>query len=163
MVLLSPLKILILQLEAQGYKITVMGPQHFLTIPVPTYPELSLAINGWKVKKLIPQINPDIIHISTEGTIGSATRKYCVKHKIPFTSAFHTKLPDYISMRLKFISKKWLYKINKRFHSAAEKTLVPTKSIKQELENYGYKNLIVWEGAIDQKLFWICETAKFTL
>ena len=79
---------------------------------------------------------PDAIHISTEGPIGIYLRNYLVRKKIPFTTAVHTKFPDYLKDLMGLptsITNEFL----KWFHSGAQKTLVNTPSHKKELEQIG--------------------------
>ena len=95
---------------------------------------------------------PDAIHISTEGPIGIYLRNYLVRKKIPFTTAVHTKFPDYLKDLMGLptsITNEFL----KWFHSGAQKTLVNTPSHKKELEQIGLKNLKLWKRAVDQNIF----------
>ena len=95
---------------------------------------------------------PDAIHISTEGPIGIYLRNYLVRKKIPFTTAVHTKFPDYLKDLMGLptsITNEFL----KWFHSGAQKTLVNTPSHKKELEQIGLKNLKLWKRAVDQNVF----------
>ena len=43
---------------------------------------------------------PEAIHIATEGPIGLAARRICVEWKLPFTTSYHTRFPEYVSARL---------------------------------------------------------------
>ena len=50
-----------------------MSPQGFRTLPLPTYPEIPLAIlPGREVARRLREFQPDAIHIATEGPLGSA-------------------------------------------------------------------------------------------
>ena len=58
-------------LKSQGHIIEYLTPQQFFTVPMPKYNEIRLSINVWpRVSNLINSINPDAIHIATEGPIG---------------------------------------------------------------------------------------------
>ena len=41
----------------------------------------------------------DHIHIATEGPVGFAARRYCLRAKRPFTTSYHTRFPEYIAAR----------------------------------------------------------------
>ena len=88
------------RLRRRGHDVLVVEPGMFRTIPCPTYPEIRLAIgSGRCVASLLDRVQPDRVHISTEGPIGWATRGWCLKRGHPFTTAFHTRFPDYVSIR----------------------------------------------------------------
>jgi glycosyltransferase involved in cell wall biosynthesis len=44
-------------------------------------------------------LQPDAVHIATEGPIGWMARRYCRARRIPFTTSFHTRFPEYLSQR----------------------------------------------------------------
>ena len=140
-------------LKEQGHRIEYITPELFLTFPMPKYNEIRISINVWpRVGSLIKKIKPDAIHISTEGPIGIYLRNYLVRKKIPFTTAVHTKFPDYLKDLMGLptsITNEFL----KWFHSGAQKTLVNTPSHKKELEQIGLKNLKLWKRAVDQNVF----------
>ena len=63
-----------------GVDIEFLSPEGFRTVPLPTYPGLRLALPGRsRVARRIAEIDPDAIHIATEGPIGHAVRAYCVR------------------------------------------------------------------------------------
>lgn len=141
------------ELENQGRQVKVIGPELFSSIKCPTYHEIRLAVDCvTKLSMYISQFQPDAIHIATEGPLGWTARHLCTKWKIPFTTAFHTKFPEYVKARLP-IPLKFSYAVLKRFHSFAKATLVTTPSIKDELENYGFKNLRLWSRGVEPRIF----------
>src|SRR3546814_9231473 len=80
--------------------VEVIGPDRFRRIPCPTYAEIELAILPYRsLVKQIEAFGPDAIHIATEGPLGLAARKYCTRNSLPFTTAYHTKFPEYIAER----------------------------------------------------------------
>ena len=91
----TTLKNLGLSLKEKKHKVSLLTPKEFITIPCPTYPEIRLSINVFQkyLKKKFHQINTEVIHIATEGPIGFAVRRYCVKNKILLTTSYHTKFP----------------------------------------------------------------------
>ena len=71
------------QLINNKNEVYYITPKLFKTIPCPTYPEIRLSINIWpKINKIIKKIDPEVVHIATEGPIGFFTKKYCNKHNI---------------------------------------------------------------------------------
>jgi glycosyltransferase involved in cell wall biosynthesis len=136
-----------------GVTIDFLSPEGFPSVPLPTDPGLRLALPGRKEVALrIEQARPDAIHIATEGPIGHAVRAYCIKNKLPFTTSYTTRFPEYISARLP-IPENWSYAVLRRFHSAATVTMVSTPSLMVELAQRNFKNLGMWTRGVDTDVF----------
>ena len=136
-----------------GCEITLLTPSEFRTVPCPTYPEIRLAIPGYHyVIERLDLINPDAVHIATEGPIGWMTRRYCKKRGIPFTTSFHTRFPEYLSSRFG-VPASWIYTIQRRFHNAGEGMMVASASLARELEQRGFQRLMSWTRGVDTELF----------
>ena len=88
------------ELREMGHEVEVIEPSQFKTIAAPTYPEIRLALGAEEeIRERLRAFEPHAVHISTEGPIGIATRRICVEWKMPFTTSYHTKFPEYISAR----------------------------------------------------------------
>ena len=140
-------------LESWNHEILCINPQYFRTIPLPSYPDIRLGIFvGHKIKRMLNEFQPEGIHISTEGPIGWAGRKYCLQNSLPFTTAYHTRFPEYIRMRVP-IPLSLTYPYFRYFHSKAKNTLVATKSMRKTLEEMGFSHLVLWSRGVDTDLF----------
>jgi glycosyltransferase involved in cell wall biosynthesis len=136
-----------------GVEIEFLTPEGFRTLPVPTYPDLRLALpSRRRIARRIEEARPDAIHIATEGTIGHAVRAYCRRRGRPFTTSYTTRFPEYISVRAP-IPESWIYAALRRFHSAATVTMVATPSLFGELTKRGFSNLGMWTRGVDTDLF----------
>ena len=136
-----------------GQRVEVVEPGRFRNVPLPGYNEIRLAVDvAWKFKSIFEAIQPDAIHIATEGPIGLSARMYCVRYSIPFTTAVHTRFPEYINARIG-LPVQWGYSMMRWFHKPAVATLVTTQTIRVELEEKGFKNLVVWGRGVDTELF----------
>ncbi|MFL2753230.1 MAG: glycosyltransferase family 4 protein [Gammaproteobacteria bacterium] len=137
---------------SKDHEVKVIEPSLFATLPIPVYPEIRASIDVFNSKKILKDFQPDAIHISTEGPIGIYLRNYLVRKRIPFTTAVHTKFPDYLKDLMGLptsITNEFL----KWFHSGAARTLVNTPSHQRELESIGIQNLKIWNRAIDKGVF----------
>jgi glycosyltransferase involved in cell wall biosynthesis len=147
------LKETIRNLEAFGHRTAVITPEGFRCIPCPTYPEIPLALlPGREVARRIEAAAPDAIHIVTEGPLGSAARHHCLRHAIPFTSAYHTAFPEYVAARVPAtleLSYAWL----RRFHAPSEAVMVPTATMMARLEARRFGSLAFWSRGVDAELF----------
>ena len=87
-------------LAALGHSVRYATPEGRFTLPLPTYPEIRLAL--FPARALTSEIRefaPDAVHIATEGTLGLTARRICLKHGIAFTTSFHTRFPEYVHAR----------------------------------------------------------------
>ncbi len=140
-------------LRAHGHEVRLITPDQFRSVPMPFYPEIRLALfAGRTVARTIESFAPDAIHIATEGPLGHAARRYCVRHGVRFSTAFHTRYPDYVSARLP-VPKSWVWAWLRRFHRPAINVMAPTATMKACLEGYGFSNARVWSRGVDLALF----------
>ena len=102
---------------------------------------------------MIREFAPDAVHIATEGTMGLSARAICLKHGIEFTTAFHTRFPEYVHARFPFIPESWVWRLERWFHARAIATMARTPSMKRELESHGFRNVRLWEGGVDVERF----------
>ena len=129
-------------------EITLLTPQGFPSLAVPTYPALRLALaSPGTIARAIERSNPDAIHIATEGPIGFFARRHCLRVGRPFTTCYHTRFPEYIAARWP-VPLAWSYAALRRFHNAAAATMVSTQAMKDELEARGFKRLRLWRRGI---------------
>ncbi|MGB4106491.1 MAG: glycosyltransferase family 1 protein [Alphaproteobacteria bacterium] len=136
------------ELVREGHEVKVIGPADFpVKIPMLGYAEIELVIGAYgRLAKMIDDEKPRHIHIATEGPLGLAARKYCVKRRIPFTTSYHTQFPDYVAKRfghyVPFLYNPtyWLARRFVRwFHAPAGAVLVATPSLETQLKGWGFK------------------------
>jgi glycosyltransferase involved in cell wall biosynthesis len=141
------------EIEGRGHTVEVISPDRFRNIPCPGYPSIRLAV--WplsRVRRMLDAARPDAIHIATEGPLGLAARLYCGRRGLPFTTAFHTRFPEYLRVYAK-IPEGLSYRSLRWFHGRAERTLVPTETLKRELEAHRFTHLVRWIRGVDTELF----------
>ena len=141
------------ELSAAGHRVDYITPQDYRTLPCPTYPEIRLSWNHWRdVGRRIRALDPDCIHIATEGPLGLAARVYCGRRRIPFTTSFHTRFPEYIQIRFR-VPLSWTYGFIRWFHGGARSVMVATDSIQRDLEGWRIGNISRWTRGVDIDLF----------
>lgn len=140
-------------LIASGNDVVMLTPEGHRTIPCPSYPSIPLSLfPGKKIAHDLTSLKPDAIHIATEGPLGMAARRWCLRHNVKFTTSYHTQFPEYLRLRLP-IPLSWSYAWFRCFHNKAVRTLVPTGSQKQRLEQHGFTNVFVWGRGVDTNIF----------
>jgi glycosyltransferase involved in cell wall biosynthesis len=141
------------ELEARGHQVLVISPDLYRSFPCPTYPEIRLALAGPNsVGARIAAFGPDAIHLSTEGPLCLAARRWCLRRAIPFTTAYHTQFPDYIAKRTG-IPAAVFWRYIRWFHAQAKRVLVSTESIRAELRSHGVPHVAHWGRGVDLALF----------
>ena len=144
------------ELKKIGHQVEYIEPNQFFTVPMPKYNEIKLSLNVWpRVGRLISKADADIIHIATEGPIGIFAKRYCVKNKLKFTTSYHTQFDKYLKLYYPYLPIKLAQKFLKGFHSKAEKILVTTQSMKDELQEIGFDKdkMVVWTRGANHGAF----------
>lgn len=141
-------------LEADGHELDIVHPgDGFRTFPLPTYPEIKLALFAEnRIKARFESFEPDAVHIVTEGTLGMAGRKMCLKMKHPFSTAYHTRFPEYVAARFP-IPVSWGYAFVRWFHQYSGRVMVPTPSMVEELDAKKFINTVAWTRGVDTNQF----------
>lgn len=140
-------------LRGMGHEVEVIGPAEFKSIPAPTYPEIRLALfPGRKVKKMIEAFRPVAIHIATEGPLGLAARRYCVRRKFQFTTSYHTMFPLYLRLRFG-LPEKWTYAWLRWFHKPSSAVMISTQTMSDLLTSNGFRNIALWARGVDTDQF----------
>ncbi len=140
-------------LRERGHEVEVIEPTPFRRFRCPGYREIELA---WRpaaeVERRLAEWEPDAIHIATEGPLGSAARRHCLRRGLAFTTAFHTRFPDILARAL-HIPSRWGYAWFRRFHAPAAAVLVPSEGMLGILRDHGFENARPWSHGVDLRLF----------
>ena len=140
-------------LRAGGDTVEVIGPDRFVNLPMPGYAEIRLAVAPRRrLRRMVEAFAPDVVHIATEGPLGWAMRAICLKRGWPFTTAFHTRFPDYLHARTR-IPVAWSWAVMRRFHEAGAGTFAATRSLQEELAARCFTKVRAWTRGVDLARF----------
>lgn len=140
-------------LAGRGVEVDFLTPNIFRTLPLPTYPDIRLALTTpGRVARLIEARRADHIHIVTEGPLGLMARRYCRTAGRPFTTSYHTRFPEYLAARLP-VPQEWAYRWLRDFHNSGQGTLVATQSLAHDLGARGFTKLRPWTRGVDTSFF----------
>lgn len=132
-----------------GHDVRTIAPVLFRTVPCPTYPEIRLALFPYRgVRAAIEHAQPDAVHIATEGPLGMAARRVCIEQARPFTTAYHTRFPEYVRARVP-VPVSWTYAWLRHFHAPAVRVMVATASMRGELASRSIRNTVIWPRGVD--------------
>jgi glycosyltransferase involved in cell wall biosynthesis len=136
-----------------GAEVSFLAPEGFLTIGLPSYPAIRIALPGAReIARRISAVGPDAVHIATEGPIGHSVRRFCLAHRLPFTTSLHTRFADYLAARWP-IPPNWTWRWMRWFHNAGRGTMVSTASLANELRSHGFNTVLRWPRGVDSTLF----------
>ncbi len=144
---------LVRQLTEAGHQIAVIEPGQFRTRPCPGYAGIDLAVRPAQLlAEKLDAFGPDAIHLATEGPLGWAGRRYCLRRRLAFTTAFHTKFPEIANAAIKVPV--WCgYALMRHFHRPSSGVMVPTANVARMLARRGFRNLREWTHGVDTELF----------
>ncbi|WP_420145094.1 glycosyltransferase family 4 protein [Sphingobium sp.] len=141
------------EMERMGHEVKVISPDLYGSIPCPTYPEIRLAlVRSSVVGQAIAAFQPDAVHLATEGPLCLAARRWCLRGKVPFTTAYHTHFPDYVAQRTG-LPASWFWRYIRWFHGPAQAVLVSTRSVRDQLRAHGVPNVRPWGRGVDLTAF----------
>lgn len=140
-------------LQRDGHSVDVISPDGFRCMRCPTYPEIPLALfPGREVARRLSKAAADAVHIVTEGPLGFAARRFCLREGVPFTSAYHTAFPEYVEERVRGTSG-LAYSYLRRFHASSSAVMVPTDTMIERLTRRRFEHLAFWSRGVDGGLF----------
>ena len=137
---------------ADGFRIVYLDPGQFPHCSAPGYAEVKLS---WPrgIGKKIKAINPDYIHIATEGPLGFAARCYLDSKKIRYNTSYHTKFPEFLK-KMYHIPKCLTYRYMRWFHKHSGRVLTTTQTMVDDLRRRGFRGYIrPWTRGVDRDVF----------
>ncbi|MGQ7957217.1 glycosyltransferase family 4 protein [Pseudomonas sp. SP16.1] len=149
----TSLAALVGELRGLGHQVRLLSPADFRAVPCPTYPEIPLVWNLWRVGAAIRDFRPDCVHLATEGPLGWAARRWLSKRGLAFSTAIHTRFPEYVSTRWPWIAPRWGYAFLRAFHRPSQAVLVSTERLREEFAGWNLQRLRLWRKGVDTELF----------
>ena len=135
-----------------GYTVDYINPSRFRYVDCPGYNEVKLTF-PWRMGEEIEKIDPDYIHIATEGPLGLWARAYLAKHNIRHNTAYHTKFPEGLA-KLFGIPESLTWRYVRWFHKHSGKVLTTTETMKRDLLAHKFDdNIVSWTRGVDREIF----------
>lgn len=138
------------QAKAAGYKVHFIDPSYFCNFSLPGYKEIKLAF-PFSIGRKIQELQPDHIHIATEGPIGLAAKLYCDKHNLKYNTSYHTRFPEYLHLMYR-IPTSITYRYMRWFHKHSGIVLTTTSTMCDILKEKQITNVIPWTRGVDTSL-----------
>ncbi len=141
------------ELTALGVSVEMITPEGQRTIALPSYPDIRLSlVRASTMARRLAMQDPDHVHIATEGPIGLAVRRACLRQGRTFTTSFHTRFPEYIAARLP-VPPALSYAALRWFHNAGAGVMVATDGLAGDLGSRGFARIMRWSRGVDAELY----------
>jgi glycosyltransferase involved in cell wall biosynthesis len=153
-------------LLARGHAVQVVAPGYDQPGPddagvvrrwsmrFPPYPAMRLSLPiGGDVARALDDFAPDLVHVATEGPLGTLGRRAAVRRRLPLVTSFHTDFPRYAERYLGRWAVAPVQGYLRRFHAPARFTQTPSQTTRDELSALGFRRPVVWGRGVDTTLF----------
>ena len=143
------------ELTKLGHEVHYFTPEGRRVVRVPSYKEIELSlVTARTIGREIDKLRPDAIHIATEGPLGWAARRACLRRKLPFTTSFHTRFAEYAEARIPIPGTgKFFWSVLRNFHKHSQAVMTPSLTISKLLESKGFTNVKTWTRGVDHTTF----------
>ena len=123
-------------------------------VPIPRYAGLRMGLPAKSALRRIWSLKrPDVVHVVTEGPLGWSALAAANTLRIPVATDFHTNFHSYSRHYGLGWLKKPIVAYLRKFHNQARVTMVPSLTIRRDLESAGFRNLEVVARGVDTELF----------
>lgn len=158
------------ELGRRGHQVTVCHPRRddlpngvahpefdavpFPGLPLPGYPLLRFGLPAaGKLRRRWHADRPDLVHVVTEGPLGTSAVSAARQLGLPVTSSFHTNFHTYTRhygfAPFQRAALGWL----RRMHNRTDRTFAPTPELCAELSAQGFVGLSVLSRGVDTVQF----------
>lgn len=138
--------------QQDGYQVYFVDPDNFPSMPAPGYDAVDLCW-PWGISDIVDDINPDYIHIATEGPIGLASRMLCDRRGWKYNTSYHTNFAEALK-KLLYIPESWSWWYIRWFHRHSGRVLTTTPAMVQTLQQKGIRgDIISWTRGVDRNIF----------
>lgn len=152
-------------LAREGHDVAVAAPRYpggeeqhgelrVRSLPFPPYPaiRLTLPLRG-RVNAFLEAFRPDLVHVATEGPLGTMGRNWAVRRRVPLATSYHTHFPQYVRHYglglLEPLAWRWLV----WFHRPARLTHTPGAEARDALRQHGITHAVIWGQGVDSRQF----------
>ncbi len=136
----------------------IINIKPLFAIKMPFYKSLDLVFpNFFKIKAQLKKLKPDLLHISTPGTIGLCALISAKLLKIPVVGIYHTDFPSYLYKNTKSkLIKNITIRFLRFFYSSFKAIFIRSEEYRKKLENqllFDEKSLYTLKAGINIKSF----------
>ena len=153
------------RLQAMGHQVLVVSPdlgiQEYQGVPIkvmdsftfPLYSSRPWGFPSKKMKKVIENFQPDVIHAVNPFMLGTSAVKYAQSLDIPLLTSYHTHMPNYLDHYNLSFMKPFLWDYLRKWHQPADYNVTVSKTLQAELIDQDICTQAVLPRGIDLDLF----------
>ncbi|MET3683006.1 glycosyltransferase involved in cell wall biosynthesis [Alkalibacillus flavidus] len=134
--------------EFEGAQIIGLPARKFLI-----YRSKLFAFPSPKVRRVIEEQDPDIVHVVNPALMGASGVHYADKLNYPLVASYHTQIPRYADYYNVSMVKPLLWWYFRKLHNKADVNLCTSNVVKAELDEHRFHNVEVWERGVDTDFF----------
>lgn len=124
------------------------------SIPLPMYPDISLAMPRPALRSRLARFRPDIVHAVNPAVLGAGGVMYARSLGVPVLASFHTHLPRYLHHYGLGLFEPLAWDLIRSVHNQATLNLCISDTAAGELRGHGIERISVgWRGGVDTALF----------
>jgi glycosyltransferase involved in cell wall biosynthesis len=122
-------------------------------VPMPMYPEATLALPGSRSFRRLKEFDPTIVHVINPWLSGLKGIEFARKLDKPLVISFHTHLMDIAQFyHLGFI-RPAAWRLHRHFYRKADYRWATSKRIQAELEAHDFGETGIWRRGVDSGIF----------
>lgn len=138
---------------------SVGGPSEYAGFEILRVPAINvkglipIALPQQFAKARVLDFNPDIIHLASPAILGNYVARFAKKNEIPALSVYQTDLAGFANHYGFQIANSTLNKFVGRVHSNSDRTLAPSTSACDYLNELGVQDVELWRRGVDSERF----------
>ncbi len=135
------------------------GPSEYAGFEIVRVPALNvkglipIALPQQLAKATLLNFNPDIIHLASPALLGHYVARFAKKNEIPTLSVYQTDLAGFANHYGFQLANATLNKFVGRVHSNSDRTLAPSTSACDYLNDLGVPGVELWRRGVDSERF----------
>lgn len=135
------------------------GPSEYAGFEILRVPALNvkglipIALPQQFAKSRVLNFNPDVIHLASPALLGNYVARFARKNEIPTLSVYQTDLAGFANHYGFQIANTTLNKFVGRVHSNSDRTLAPSTSACNYLNDLGVPDVELWRRGVDAERF----------
>lgn len=152
-------------LRRRGHEALVVAPgagaDHHDGIPVvrvpavdvPIVTSLPIGVPSPKVLHALADFQPDVVHLASPFVLGAYGLRAARKIDAPTVAVYQTDVAGFAGSYGLGLTKRAAWRWTKRLHTLADRTLAPSSSAVEALEQHGVPRVHRWGRGVDIELF----------
>ena len=153
-------------LAPRGYEIHIITPiageqwhgsipvTRLRSIPMPGYSDVAISLAGHRrLTAILRDFAPDVVHLASPFTLGVPAVRAARSVGIPVVAAFQTDVAGFASRYGLGMAQPLVWRRLQHIHSAADRTLVPSRPTLEVLAAQGVPRMALWPRGVDADMF----------